>query len=105
MLAEPTALGGFFLMFILPGFCGAIIGVPVTAVGSMATTPTRASFITNLLLCAAGFILGFFLGIARAEQLPRDTSVISGTAAFGAVLAGGTHEVLRWAKRDKRDQE
>jgi hypothetical protein len=92
MLGEPTALGGIFFMFILPGFIGAIIGMVITAIGTVAMTPTRASFITNLLLGGGGYIVGFFIGMVRAQQLPRDLGVIAGTAVFGAVLAGGTRE-------------
>jgi hypothetical protein len=101
LLGEPTALGGVFFMVILPGFIGAIIGVVIMAIGSAAMTPTRTSFITNLLLGGGGYIVGLFIGMARAQQLPRDFDVIEGTALFGAALAGGTHEVVRWARRPR----
>ena len=101
VLGEPTALGGIFFLFVLPALFGAIIGVVVTAIASAATTPTRASFISNLLLGAAGYVLGFFIGMARAHLLPGDFGIISSTALAGAFFASGAHEVERWMRQPR----
>ena len=96
MLAEPTFLGGIFFVFVVPGFLAAVVAVVVTAVAIAINTPTRASFVANLLLGAAGYIGGMFIGFARAAELPRDHQVINESAVWGAVLLPAAYETLRW---------
>jgi len=85
-------------MCLLLGLGGATVGVVMTAIGSTLTTPTRWSFIVNLLLGGAGCIVGFFIGIVRVERLPDDSNLIDKTAVLVSVLATGTHEIVRWRK-------
>lgn len=97
-LGEPTALGAFFLMIVVPGFAGVIVGVLVTAISSAVNTPTRISFIVNLALGAVGYIVGMFIGLMRVRQLPDDSNLIGGTALLVAVIATGAHEIVRWRR-------
>jgi hypothetical protein len=98
LLSEPTALGAFFLMVVIPGFAGAIVGVVVTAISSVVNTPTRTSFIVNLALGAVGYIAGMFIGLMRLRQFPDDSNVIGGTSLLVAVITTGAHEIVRWRR-------
>ena len=87
------------ILLIFPAFY--IVGVVavVTALASIVNTPTPRSVALNLFLGAAGYVVGFIVGMARAKVLPRDNSLIDSTALWTAVLACAVHEFIRWSWR------
>jgi len=90
--ASPLAYGGVGA-YALMAAIGAIVGIVVAAVGSLATPPTVRSFITNVVLGAVSFNAGFVFCTAFVATSFDDPIVewamvmtIAGTAA---------HEVIR----------
>jgi F0F1-type ATP synthase assembly protein I len=90
------------LFILIPVLSGVAVGVVVTALASAVNTPTPRSFVVNVLLGASGYIAGIFIGMARAELLPRDAAQISSAAIWTAVLVCLVHELVRWLLLTRR---